>query len=312
VSDPAAPARDDTPAASLPRYVWLMSGPHQLALAGLAVLAAALNLAPIELQRRMVDDAIAPGDARLLWLLGLLYGATLLAHQGAKVALGVYQAWVAERTAAYTRRHLYGLHAGEGAGELVSILNAEVDKLGGFVGEGPSRAAVNLATLLGVLAYMAVVEPRIAVLAAVLLAPQIALTPLVQRRLNVLIRRRLTLLRRLGERTVAPAAREAAMARLILAILRNRMAYMRLKLAMKAALNLLNGAAPLAILLWGGWLAVRGETTVGVLLAFVSGFSRMADPIRELIAFYRQAAQAGVQHRMIAQWMNRALDRRKG
>jgi hypothetical protein len=40
-----------------------------------------------------------------------------------------------------------------------------------------------------------------------------------------------------------------------------------------------------------------------VLLAFVSGFERMAGPIRDLIGFYRLAAQAGVQHEMIAGWM---------
>ena len=63
--------------------------------------------------------------------------------------------------------------------------------------------------------------------------------------------------------------------------------------------------APLGILAFGGWLAIRGETTLGVLLAVVSGFERISGPIRDLIGFYREAAQAGVQHRLIADWMLR-------
>jgi ABC-type bacteriocin/lantibiotic exporter with double-glycine peptidase domain len=303
-----ASAVDDTPAESLGRYVWLMSGPHQLVMAGLALATAGLNLAPIELQRRLVDDAIAAGDFSLLTLLGLAYGGVLLAHQAVKFALGFYQSWVSERTAAYTRRHLYGLAAHDGGdpgGELVSILNSEVDKLGGFVGEGPSKAAVNMATLVAVLTYMAVVEPQIAAVAALLIAPQAILTPLVQRRLNRLIERRLLLLRAFGDTVGQGRDPPETVAAEIVAVLRNRLSYMRVKLAMKAALNLLNGAAPLAILLYGGWLVIQEDTTVGVLLAFVTGFNRMADPIRELIAFYRQCAQASVQHDLIAQWMRK-------
>jgi len=40
-----------------------------------------------------------------------------------------------------------------------------------------------------------------------------------------------------------------------------------------------------------------------VIVAFLSGFDRISGPIRDLIAFYRLAAQAEVQHAMIARWM---------
>jgi ABC-type bacteriocin/lantibiotic exporter with double-glycine peptidase domain len=72
---------------------------------------------------------------------------------------------------------------------------------------------------------------------------------------------------------------------------------------MKALLNLLNGLAPLGVIVAGGWLAVSGETTVGVIIAFVGGFSRLGGPIRQLIVFYREAAEASVRHQMIARWM---------
>jgi ABC-type bacteriocin/lantibiotic exporter with double-glycine peptidase domain len=49
---------------------------------------------------------------------------------------------------------------------------------------------------------------------------------------------------------------------------------------------------------------MQGEVEVGVIVAFISGFERISSPLRELIGFYRLAAQARVQHDLIAQWMD--------
>ena len=306
---------DHSPARNVWWYTWLMAGWRQLVLAGLALAAAAANLAPIELQRRMIDDAIAPGDVDLLVRLGVVYAVALLAHQALKLALAWGQAAVGERTAAYTRRHLLFLRdhgdaeARERRGEAVSIMSGEVDKLAGFVGAGPSGAVRDLATLAGVVGYMMWTAPSVALVALGLIAPQAVLAPVVQSRLNRLVERRLSLVRAFGDSIVDGDEDETGQRGRIVAILRNRMAFARLKAILKGALNLLNGAAPLAILLFGGWLAINGETTLGVVVAFVSGLERIAAPIRGLIGFYRLAAQADVQHDMIARRMERS---RKG
>ena len=78
---------------------------------------------------------------------------------------------------------------------------------------------------------------------------------------------------------------------------------MLIKFAMKGFVNLLNALAPLSALVFGGYLVIQGETTIGVVVAFISGFDRLAAPLRELIAYYRLAAQAHVQHEMVARWM---------
>jgi len=38
----------------------------------------------------------------------------------------------------------------------------------------------------------------------------------------------------------------------------------------------------------------------GGVVAFISGFQRLADPSRELLAYYRLAAETRMQHRLIA------------
>ncbi|MCL5778754.1 ABC transporter ATP-binding protein [Limibaculum sp. FT325] len=296
---------DDSPARSLAGYVWRMSGWHQLGVALLAIGVSVLGLAPIELQRRLIDDAIGKGDGGLLVKLALVYLGVVVVQQALKLALRLAQGWLGESAVRYTRAHLLGIVVArgggrEGAGERVAVLTTETDQLGGFVGEGPSAAAANLATLAGVLAYTFWVEPRIALIGVALLVPQVIAAPLMQRKVNRLTARRLSLLRGLGRHVSELDGAEAAE---IGALYRNRLLIHLWKGAMKAVLNLANHFAPLGILLWGGFMVIEGETTLGVLVAFATGFERMAGPARELIGFYRKAQQAGVQHCMIAEWM---------
>jgi ABC-type multidrug transport system fused ATPase/permease subunit len=312
VPPPRSVARtgDDTPARSLARYVWRMSGWHQVCACLLAVATAAVGLAPIELQRRLVDDAIAPGDARLLLVLVAFYAGALLAERLLKFALGMYQGWLGESAVRYTRAHLAELYCARSdedrqpAGRAISVIGSETDKLGGYVGDGPSRAAANASLLAGILAYMAAVEPRIAGFALLFLVPQVLVAPLLQRRLNRLTEARLGHMRALSDRIAeGHVCTDGTIRAQVERIYANRMRFVLWKQVLKGALNLLNAAGPLAVLGLGGWLAIRGETTVGTILAFVSGFQRLADPVRELISFYRQSAQARVQHDMIARWM---------
>jgi hypothetical protein len=75
---------DDTPARSLYGYVWRMSGWHQAWLALLAALVAGLSMAPLELQRRIVNNAIGSENLDLLALLGAAYLAVVVLQAGLK------------------------------------------------------------------------------------------------------------------------------------------------------------------------------------------------------------------------------------
>lgn len=303
---------DDSAASSLLTYVWRMSEWHQVAVCLIAVLVAILNLAPLELQRRIVNEVVESRDVSMLVQFGIAYVALILLHQAIKYLLWLYQSWLTESASLYTRRHLLNIYEkrngapDDGSGRAVSIVGAEVEKLGGFVGEALSGACANGAMLLGVAAYMFVVEPKIAVFALAFLLPQVLLTPLLQRKLNVLIEKRVGLLRDLGDKVSDVSADNRDDCTDVMSdIYRNRMKFFILKFAMKSALNLLNALGPLTVLLFGGYLAMQGEVQLGVIVAFISGFERISSPLRELIGFYRVAAQANVQHKLIADWMSK-------
>lgn len=306
---------DDTPARSLLRYVWRMSGPHQVWVCLLALIVASLSMVPLELQRRIINNAVDERDLQLLAGLGIAYLALLLIQAGLKFALRIYQGWLSESAVRYSRQHLAQMHErhGEntsdtdGRGRAVSVIATEVDKLGGFVGEGLSQPVINLGMLVAIIGYMLVVEPLVAAFSLLILLPQVLVVPVIQQRLNRLIEKRLSLIRTLSDSIAAPDAEEtggeAGLATQLDNIYGNRMRIFVAKFATKGLVNLLNGLAPLTVLLAGGYLVLQGETTVGVIVAFMSGFDRLADPLRELLAYYRVAAQANVQHRMIARWM---------
>ncbi|WP_295311319.1 ABC transporter ATP-binding protein [Roseobacter sp.] len=308
---------DDSAAGSLLTYVWRMSEWHQPATCLLAVFVALLNLVPIELQRRIVNEVVETRDIPVLVKFGIAYVGVTLAHQLVKYVLWIYQSWLTESATLYTRRHLLHIYeerrngaeeeVNDRSGRTVSIVGAEVEKLGGFVGEAISGACANLAMLLGVVVYMFVVEPQIAVFALAFLVPQIILTPFLQRRLNDLVEERVSMLRDLGD-AISDSEKDTRDRGpgLIKDIYTNRMRYFILKFILKSSLNLLNSLGPITVLLFGGYLVMQGEVQVGVIVAFLSGFDRISSPLRELIGFYRIAAQASVQHSMIAKWMSRS------
>lgn len=299
---------DDAPVATVWAFTWRMTGGAQILACVLSIIVTGLGLAPIELQRRLIDDAITAGDERLLLALAAIYLGVMVAQQVAKYLLRMLQHWLAESTVAYLRDHLWEIRrrAGDDDTDGISILTKETEALGAFAGVAPSKAVGDASMLLGALGYMFWVSPWVAAAGLVLLAPQAILAPLMQRRLNRLMGARLRLMRRYAAAVSAPQEESDNVMTLRLRhIFRNRMWFYGWKFLLKGGMNFLNALAPLGVLVVGGWLVIRGETTLGVIVAFTSGFARIGDPVRQLIAFYREASQGAVRHDMIAEWMRR-------
>jgi ABC-type multidrug transport system fused ATPase/permease subunit len=317
---------DDTPARSLYGYVWRMSGWQQAWLSLLAALVAGLSMAPLELQRRIVNNAIGGENLELLVRLAAVYLAVVLVQTGLKYLLRVGQGWVSESAIRYTRRHLLGLYRGrrpspghddqeirdDDKGRAVSIIGAEVELLGGFVGEAVAEPLVNAGMMLAILGYMFVVEPVLAAACLVFFVPQAIAVPAIQRVINRFIERRIGLLRDFGEQIAHAGEEHSARAEpdrdldyqaKLNAIYGNRIRIYLLKFASKGLVNFFNNLAPVVALVAGGYLVIVGQTSLGVVVAFISGFDRLADPLRQLVTFYTLAAQSRVRHEAIARWM---------
>lgn len=297
------------PPGGLYRYVWRESGRHQAWLCALAALVFPLSMLPLELQRRIVDRAIGDADVELLGLLGAAYLAVVLVQGALKYVLRFYRGVVSERAIRRLRRWLHAVEASrpvtddeaEGErGRAVSIIAAEVERVGGFVGEALSEPLLQLGIFLSVLAYMLFVEPVIALISLAFFVPQLIFVPLLQRAVNRRARHKIELVRELGERLMNDPEDDAGFGRRLDRIYRVRLQYYALKFLIKFLNNLMNHLAPLSVLMVGGYLAIAGATTVGTVVAFIAGFRRLADPSRELLVYYRLAAETRVQYRLLA------------
>src|SRR5271167_1914909 len=135
------------PAGVLPRsvfrYVLETSGFHQLFLLLLTVSVFLLEVVPLELQRRIVNDLVK--HRPYSWVVGLcaVYASTVLVQGGIKLALNIYRGWVGERAKRDLRQRVHTFvetpgrasPAVEEQGIAVSMIVAEVEPIGGFVGE---------------------------------------------------------------------------------------------------------------------------------------------------------------------------------
>src|ERR1700693_4611589 len=79
--------------ANIYRYVLATSGWHQLALVVLTVAVFLLEIVPLELQRRVVNDLVKHRDYRFIVALCGVYAATVLVQGGTKLVLNVYRSW---------------------------------------------------------------------------------------------------------------------------------------------------------------------------------------------------------------------------
>src|SRR5947208_16598116 len=144
------------------RYVLSISGWHQLALVVLTVAVSLLEVVPLELQRRIVNDLAKDRQFRLIAILCAVYAGTVLMQGGAKLVLNIYRSWVGERATRDLRRRVHDLVSStseatstvEAEGVQASMIVSEVEWVGGFVGGSVSEPVLQGGILLSVLAYM--------------------------------------------------------------------------------------------------------------------------------------------------------------
>src|SRR6476620_7080795 len=78
------------------RYVWLVSGRAQIILIALLVFMFLLDLAPLELQRRIINGAVGHQPFTFLTILCLVYVGAVLVQGGTKLLFNVYRGSIIE------------------------------------------------------------------------------------------------------------------------------------------------------------------------------------------------------------------------
>ena len=316
---------------SVYHYIFRYSKWQQVVVICLTLALLPLTPVPLELQRRMLDDAVASGDVDLLLRLAGLYLLALLVATGLKFAMRVQRELISARIVHALRRsvyyHIYTvtppslLKASKGGedvvdeGAVVSMLSSETEKLGGFAGSAISGPLLQIGTLVVVLGYMFYIEPMVAAIALALYSPQFIIVPLFQARMNRLAGEKAITVRSLGNFIVDNAEPDLldrpppdGFMSLTDRILQLRTRFLMTKNIMKTLNNLLIALGPFGVIAWGGYLVIQGEAEVGVILAFVSGLERLGGPIRELVGSYGAITDARMRYRILTDSFPKGMD----
>jgi len=293
-------------------YVIGKSGIHQLGLAALSAAVFGLSAVPLELQRRIVNDAIKSGATRTILWLAVAYAGVALLEQGFKLALNVYRGWVAEDAVRTLRQTIQDAgvplpgHEGdapdsEQAGVHSAMAVAEVEPIGGFVGTAISEPLLQGGILVSVIGYMTFLEPWTLVLCAAFLLPQLLFVPLLQQAINRRAGERITTLRKVSGDIVDTGVPADAGIERVFAL---NMGIYKIKYSMNMLMNLMYALAVAVALGVGGWLAVAGRIEVGTVVAVVSGLGKLNDPWGDLVNWAREWSVDSVKYRLFADAVN--------
>jgi ABC-type multidrug transport system fused ATPase/permease subunit len=293
------------------RYIWQMTGRDQIWLSVLSVLTFLLTMAPLELQRRIVNDVLRDHDGEKLVMMCLAYGGIALFMGATKRSLNIYAAKVSERTT-LTLRHFVHNRARAMTlyddnprfdGIETAIILAEVDPVGGFVGTSISQPLLQCGILFSVFGYMVYLQPWMALVAFLLFSPQLVFVPIMQHMINTTAATRIQVMRDVGTGIVARGGRPESgtdgFTQRVDRVFQLNMRIFRLKFTMNFLMNSLYHLGVAGTLLIGGWFVLNGQTEVGTVVAFISGLAQINDPWGDLVNYFREVTTAQIKYDLI-------------
>ena len=319
---------------SLYRYVLRHSLRQQILLTLTAVLSFPFLYMFYELPKTIVNQAIQGkkitfpvefggfsfDQVEYLMLLcaGLL--ALVIVNQSFKYLNNIQRGLVGERMLRRLRYELYSrvlrfplpAFRKKSAGEIIAMITAEVEPLGGFIGDAIAVPVFQGGTLLVILAFLLWQNVYMALAAVALYPLQFYLIPKLQRKVNRLAKERVRRVRNLSDRigeTVGGIAEIHAngTARYELADFSHRLGgiyEVRFKIylwkfVIKFINNTINQLGPFFFLLIGGYFAIMGQLDVGTLLAAIAAHKDLAAPWKELLAYYQQREDARIKFEQV-------------
>ncbi|MGH7055195.1 MAG: ABC transporter transmembrane domain-containing protein, partial [Stellaceae bacterium] len=197
-------------------------------------------------------------------------------------------------------------------GEIVAMVTAELEPVGGFIGEAFALPIAQGGTLLTILVFMFVQNPFLGAAAVALYPLQGYLIPKLQRQIRTLGRRRVRMVRHLADNIgEAIAARVeirtndgapyqlAGFAAHLGDIYDVRIDIYNRKYFVKFLNNLINRITPFFFYFIGGYFVIRHQLSLGALVAILAAYEHLASPWKELLDYYQNQQDVGIKYEQV-------------
>ncbi len=198
------------------------------------------------------------------------------------------------------------------SGEVVTMVTAEVEPLGGFFGDAFALPAFQGGFFLTIIAFLFIQNPFIGLAAIALVPVQGYVIPKLQKKINLLGKDRTKNVRALSNRIGEVVGgvqdvRGSSHSNRILAdfskrlgtIFKIRFEIYQRKFFMKFINNFINQMTPFLFFTIGGYLVIEGELTVGALVAALAAYKELAAPWKELLNYYQRMADATIKYEQL-------------
>ena len=319
---------------SIYRYVLRHTLRGQLFLLLLTALTMPLVYISLDIPKRIINQAIGGENlpemilgfevtqVAFLMLLSVGFLVAVVASGGLKYYLNVYKGILGERM---LRRFRFDLYARilrfpsakirrTPPAEIIPMITAETEPLGGLIGDAIAAPAFQGALLLTYLSFIFQQDVWLGLASIALYPPQMYLIPKLQAKVNALSKERVKTVRvlatHIGE-TVQGASdihandsgrfEQARTSGHLGRIFGIREEIYRRKFFIKFLNNFLAQVTPFFFFSIGGYLVIKGEVSLGALVAVLAAYKDIGPPWKELLKFYQVFEDTRVKYLQVAE-----------
>jgi ABC-type multidrug transport system fused ATPase/permease subunit len=268
----------------------------------------AIRVIPLEMQKRIVNEAINLRKIDLLAIYCGIYLAAIVSASLFKLAISIIQTKISQKATAGMRKELYhhvltmplNFFRNTQPGTVVNSLINELNIPGQFVGMAIAVPLINVVTLLAFAGYLIVLNPILGIVSFAIYPVMLYVIPLLQKRVNRDNKKRVSLSRKLSSKIVESVSgihevqangafeiENSKFDKIVNYLMRIRIKWSVYKFSIKVVSNLFINLGPFLIFIMGGYLAIKGQLGLGTLVAFLSAQEKLYDPWKELIEFYQ-------------------------
>ena len=253
----------------------------------------------------------------LLASLCFIFLFLVLVNGGFKMYINIYKGRMGERMLRRLRYLLYSRilrfplsHFRKvSQGELIPMITAEVEPLGGFIGDAFAVPALQGGLLLTAIFYIFSQDPIMGVASILLYPIQGYIIPRLQKRVNMLGKARVREVRKLSNKIGESVsgiqeihANDTAQYELadfsqrLGTIFNIRFQIYNKKFFIKFLNNLLAQLTPFFFFSVGGYLVIQGDISLGSLVAVLAAYKDLAPPWKELLTYYQIQADSRIKY----------------
>ena len=311
------------------KFIWRYSKRDQIILLILTAISFPFLYLSLDLPKTIINKAIGGKDVPeeifgitidqidYLLILSGAFLALVFVNGGFKFYVNVFRGQLGERM---LRRLRYSLLARVlrfplpqfkkvSQGEVIQMVNSEVEPLGGFVGDSIALPAFQGGTLLTILIFMFIQDWMLGLAAIALYPIQGYIIPKLQWHVNQLGKKRVRNVRVLAEKIGEAVSGIEEVhandgARRILARFTERLGVIydiryeifRRKFFIKFLNNFIAQITPFFFYSIGGYLVIKGDLTFGALVAILAAYKDLSAPWKELLTYYQRLADSRIKY----------------